>query len=238
VTTVVDSAGARCLPAGRASDASEIERFPIRNLVVLSGRAGVGKTDVLRALGCQGAQVIDLEALACHRGSAFGALGQPAQPSHTEFHARIATAWRAARPELPLFVEDEGDYLGSVGVPRSVLVRMRDADRVMLETPRPARVSRLLRDYGAFQVRDLAAAVRRAAPRLSSHSATTALHALARGEREEAVSALLPFYDRAYAHRLARNGSTPCLIRVDGTDADRAAAAILACIAETLTVVV
>ncbi len=110
---------------------------------------------------------------------------------------------------------------------------MRVADRVLLETPRSARVSRLLRDYGHFEVRDLAAAVRHSAPRLGPR-ARTALHALARGDREEAVSALLPFYDRAYAHRIARNGSAPCLIRVDGTDADRAAGTILACVAETL----
>src|SRR5262249_6951453 len=132
----------------------------------LCGPAGSGKTDLLRALAARGAQVIDLEALASHRGSAFGALGQAPQPSHDTFQLRVVAAWRAARPDRPLFVEDEADYLGSVGVPAAVLARLRAAARIVLDTPRAARVGRLLRDYGAFPAPELADAIRRAAPRL------------------------------------------------------------------------
>lgn len=201
---------------------------------MLSGGAGAGKTEVLRALERRGAHIIDLEGLACHRGSAFGGLGQPRQPSHTAFHDAVADAWGAGRPDLPLFIEDEGEYLGSVGVPRQLLARMRIADRVMLETPRAARVSRLLRDYGVFDARDLIAAMRRAAARLGAQQTRTALDALARGDRADAVSTLLPFYDRAYAHRLDQIRGSACLCTVDGTDAARAAAAILARVSDSL----
>jgi tRNA 2-selenouridine synthase len=201
---------------------------------VLSGGAGAGKTEVLRILARRGAHIVDLEGLACHRGSAFGGLGQPGQPSHTAFHDAVAGAWRAARPDLPLFIEDEGEYLGSVGVPRQLLARMRLADRVMIETPRAARVSRLLRDYGDFDACDLIAAIHRAGPRLGAQPTRTALEALTRGDRAHAVSTLLLFYDRAYAHRLDQIRESACLCTVDGTDAGRAAAAILARVSDAL----
>jgi hypothetical protein len=84
----------------------------------------------------------------------------------------------------------------------------------------------------------LAAALHRIAPRLGSHNARTALDALARGDRAAAVSTLLPYYDHAYAHRLARNGSMPYLISVDGADVHRAADAILAAVADAQAIAV
>jgi tRNA 2-selenouridine synthase len=176
---------------------------------------------VLRSLVTYGAQVVDLEALACHRGSAFGALGQPPQPSHRAFQARVAAALRASRPDAPLFIEDEGEYLGSVGVPPSLFLRMRAAARVLLDTPRAARLSRLVTEYGGMPARDLAAAIRRLVPRIGRSEAASALNAVARGDIEAAIAAVLPFYDRAYAHRFAL--AEPVVLRcVDGTDADRA----------------
>jgi tRNA 2-selenouridine synthase len=239
VTPVVDSADARSLPASRAFAAGAVHDLPARRLVTLSGPAGSGKTDVLKALAERGAQAIDLEALACHRGSAFGGLDRRPQPSHDTFQRTVLAAWRAARPDWPLFIEDEGDYLGSVGVPASVLARLRAADRVVVETARAHRLSRLLRDYGGVPTHALAGAVRRAAPRLGSGAASAALDALARGDREAVVDALLPFYDRAYTHRTAADRPpTSCLICVDGADVPRAAAAILAVVAAAPAVAV
>jgi tRNA 2-selenouridine synthase len=197
----------------------------MRDLVVLSGHAGAGKTAVLRALARGGAQVIDLEALACHRGSAFGGLGQAAQPSHRDFQAQVAAAWSGSRPDAPLFIEEEGEYLGGVGVPPTVLLRMRAAVHVLIDTPSIARVSRLAREYRRVPAADLAAAIRRLVPRIGHSTATAALDAVTRHDTEAAVTAVLPFYDRAYAHRFTRTGST-VLGRVDGTDADRAAKTI------------
>lgn len=203
MTFVVDSADARELPTRCAFLFANAHEFPARRLIVLSGPTGAGKTAVLRALAARGAQVVDLEALACHRGSTFGSLGQPVQPSHAEFQARVVTAWHAARPGLPLFIEDEGEYLGSVGLPPALVDLMRCADRILLDPPQEVRIARLVREYADCSAPLLAAAIRRAAPRLGQERVRVSLAALTRENRGSAVRALLAYYDQAYSHRLA-----------------------------------
>lgn len=120
------------------------------SLVVLCGRTGSAKSRLLQALQAAGAQVLDLEALACHRGSVLGPLpGQP-QPSQKAFERLVWQALQGLDPARPVFVESESRTIGRLRVPEALLQRMRAAPCVHLQMPLDARVRFLLHDYEHF----------------------------------------------------------------------------------------
>ncbi len=130
----------------------DLEQLPARfEFHVLAGRTGSGKTRLLQALRAQGAQVLDLEALACHRGSVLGGLpGQP-QPPQKRFDTLLWQALRALDPARPVFVESESQKVGNVRVPDSLIGRLREHGRcTVVEMDESARVELLLQEYGFF----------------------------------------------------------------------------------------
>jgi len=121
------------------------------NFVVIGGRTGSGKSRLLQTLAAQGAQVLDLEALACHRGSVLGALPGQAQPSQKQFETRVWHALRQVDPQRPVFVESESRKIGALQLPQALILRMRHHGRVgLVDMPLPARVNLLLEDYAHF----------------------------------------------------------------------------------------
>ena len=125
-----------------------LEQLPARlPLVVLCGATGSAKTRVLQALAAQGEQVLDLEALACHKGSLLGELPSAAQPAQTAFETAIASVLESADPARPLYVEGEGRRIGRLNVPVPLVDRMRASPCVELQAPPSVRLAYLLRDY-------------------------------------------------------------------------------------------
>jgi len=186
-------------------------------LVVLRGKVGVGKTAVLRALAAAGGAALDLEALAAHRGSAFGGAGLGAQPSHRTFQERLIAAWRSLEGSGVVFVEHEGPYVGSVGLPPSLVTAIDLADGVVLSAPDGARVDRIIAEYGAAPVEDLFLGLRRVERRLGKHRFAAAWRALERNDLPGAVRALLPYYDAAYSHQIASaKGATLAVVETGG----------------------
>jgi tRNA 2-selenouridine synthase len=119
---------------------------------VLCGRTGSGKTRLLQALQREGAQVLDLEALAAHRGSVLGALPDAPQPSQKAFDSALWAALRGLDAGRPVFVESESRKIGRIRLPETQLDAMR-GDRsgcLWIEMPEAARVELLLQDYGHF----------------------------------------------------------------------------------------
>lgn len=117
---------------------------------VVCGTTGSGKTRLLKALQAEGAQVLDLEALACHRSSVLGALPGIDQPSQKHFDMRIWDAVRRFDPALPVFVESESKKVGNVAVPEALILSMRQSPCISLQLPNPLRVALLLEDYDYF----------------------------------------------------------------------------------------
>jgi len=138
--------------AFRAVVRGELETLPARlRLVVLAGRTGSGKTRLLQALRVEGAQVLDLEGLACHRGSILGALPDTPQPAQKRFDTLVWQALRGFDPLRPVFVESESKRIGRLQVPQALLDRMRADSRVLrVQMPDAGRVQLLLEDYGFF----------------------------------------------------------------------------------------
>lgn len=136
----------------RAVVLQDLAAWPARfDFRVLAGRTGSGKTRLLQALAAEGAQVLDLEGLACHRGSILGNLpGQP-QPSQKQFDNRLWQALRQLDATRPVFVESESKKIGRLQLPDALIAHMHAHGRVMrVEMPDAARVQLLLEDYGFF----------------------------------------------------------------------------------------
>jgi tRNA 2-selenouridine synthase len=177
--------------------------FLISQLVVLRGETGTGKTDILAALAGRGAQVLDLEALAGHRGSAFGGLGLGRQPSHRAFQARVRAALCSFDRARPVYLEHEGAYIGAVGLPAALVEQMAIADGIRLRCAIPRRAERIAAQYRGVALEELEAALGRVERRLGPDLGRTIRALLREGRLVAAVEALLPYYDQAYQHQLA-----------------------------------
>ena len=114
---------------------------------VLCGPTGSAKTRVLTALGQLGAQTLDLEAIAAHRGSVLGALSDRSQPSQKRFETELYARLVRMNPAHPVFVEAESRKIGRLHVPEALIMQIRAGDCVVIEATRDARLGFLVRDY-------------------------------------------------------------------------------------------
>ncbi|MBL8992652.1 MAG: tRNA 2-selenouridine(34) synthase MnmH [Spirochaetia bacterium] len=176
-----------------------------RSLRILGGLTGSGKTTLLKSLGERGEQIADLEGLAGHRGSAFGTLGMPAQPTSEQFENALALVLAPLHPDKPLWLEDESRMIGKAAIPTALWLQMRKAPLYLVEKTREERVENLVRDYGSFSAADLSSCVERISKKLGGALTTELLVKLAAGERRSVCEAVLDYYDRTYLFALKRN---------------------------------
>lgn len=211
----------------------DLEALPQRLLFrVLAGRTGSAKSRLLRALAEAGEQVLDLEALACHRGSVLGPEpGQP-QPSQKAFETAIWQALRSLRAQHVVWVESESRTIGRLRVPEALMQHMRAAPCVEVQMPVAARVAYLLEDYAHFAAEPEAFCQRLDALRaVQGHAVIDAWQAQVRhGELAAVVEALLlQHYDPVYGRSTPRNyvqfGQAHALALADGTPTSLQAAA-------------
>lgn len=173
-----------------------------RTLLILGGRTGSGKTEILHRMARLGAQVVDLEGMAGHRGSAFGAVAGCPQPTCEHFENRLAVALSQRDPLLPIWVEDECENLGCVNLPRFFFRQLRAAPVLVLQMPWRARLERVLAEYGGMPRDAMAAGLERIKKRLGGLEHKRGLCCLARGDLPGFAAILLEYYDRAYAKQL------------------------------------
>ncbi|MRX06304.1 tRNA 2-selenouridine(34) synthase MnmH [Pseudoduganella sp. FT25W] len=127
-----------------------LEQPPALNFKVVCGTTGSGKSRLLETLHAQGAQVLDLEQLAAHRGSVLGHLPSQPQPSQKAFESHIWDVLRRFDPARPVFVEAESKKVGNLRVPAALMDAMRAADCIALTLSRADRVRLLMQDYQHF----------------------------------------------------------------------------------------
>jgi tRNA 2-selenouridine synthase len=136
--------------AFRAHVNAELEQAPALNFRVICGTTGSGKSRLLEMLHAQGAQVLDLEQLAAHRGSVLGDLPSQPQPSQKAFESSIWNRLRRFDPARPVFVESESKKVGNLRVPAALMDTMRASDCISLTLSRANRVRLLMEDYEHF----------------------------------------------------------------------------------------
>jgi tRNA 2-selenouridine synthase len=204
-------------------------RFQYR---VVCGVTGSGKSRLLQRLAAEGQQVLDLEALANHRGSVLGLVPGSPQPGQKQFESRVWDALRGFEPSRPVIVESESKKVGDLRVPETLIACMRASPCIQLELPLEARVQLLMDDYDFF-VRDTETFCQRldALRVLRGHEVVDAWQAAARaGRTAEVVRELLVnHYDPIYRQSMKRNftglAQPLAVIEWDGGEATLAAAA-------------
>lgn len=137
--------------AWRREVVAELEVLPRQfRYRVLCGATGSAKSRILQAIGALGEQIVDLEALACHKGSVLGVLPDAPQPPQKHFETMLLTTLRQLDPARPVYVEAESRKIGRLQVPDAMIESIRAGDCLAIEAPLSARVDFLLRDYDYF----------------------------------------------------------------------------------------
>lgn len=188
-------------------------------LRVLGGYTGSGKTYVLKTLEELGEQIIDLEGLANHKGSAFGALGEKKQPSSEYFENLLFEECRSLDFDKPIWIEDESARIGCVQLPKALFEQMREQKLYFLDIPKEERAKHLEKEYGCFDNKLLAKAVEVIRKRLGGQHVRAVLEALDRNDYFCVAMITLKYYDKAYLYgvekRLADKVQKICLPAVD-----------------------
>jgi tRNA 2-selenouridine synthase len=188
------------------------------NYIILGGLTGSGKTEILKTMSMSGHQVIDLEGIACHKGSAFGSLGQPPQPSSEHFANLLYREISEADMNKPIWLEDESKSIGSVFMPDKFYTVMQESPVIALLMDVKTRIPRLLKEYSAHSKEELIAAVLRISKRLGGDLTKESIKSIESGDFTRAIEITLGYYDKTYMYGLKRRPEKN--IRYIETDTD------------------
>jgi tRNA 2-selenouridine synthase len=173
-------------------------------LSVLGGYTGSGKTIILKQLAAKNIQVLDLEELANHRGSAFGSLGMPEQPTNEMFENLIGCQLQKLNPKNPIWIEDESSMIGRCKVPKPIYDGIRNNTIYFLEIDFEQRTQNILVDYGTFDKEILKATTLKLSKRLGDLRTREALEMLENNNMNEWAKAMLIYYDKTYLFGLSK----------------------------------
>lgn len=170
----------------------------LQHLIVLQGPTGCGKTDILKELEKSGEQIIDLEKRACHKGSAFGALGMGEQPNTAHFQNSLYADLLALDTSKRIWIESESLSIGKVYLPQSLWETMNQSDVIELDVPKNIRAKRVVKEYGGIATCDLADSIKKIQSRFGGNRVNDALNLLEENKLEEVALLLLDYYDKSY----------------------------------------
>lgn len=200
----------------------------IKNLIILQGSTGTGKTEILRRMQAMGEQVIDLEKAANHRGSAFGDVGLGEQPSSQQFqndiHAELIRMDRGRR----IWVESESLTIGKVYLPETLWEKMNRSMLVEVEIPREKRLERIVAEYGAFNSEILIERTLKIQKRFGGNNVREVVGLIREGNLKAAADLLLKYYDKSYRFSQEKyKGIQPGIISSETGDATKNAELII-----------
>lgn len=183
------------------------ELIGLKNLIVLAGPTGSGKTAILHEMKASGVQIIDLEGLAIHRGSVFGSIGLPKQPSNQQFQNDLYAEMAKMDPTKPVWVESESLTIGSVYLPQSFWDSMNESPSVEIGMSRKNRVKRLVDEYGKMPLADLKDSIIKIQQNFGGNRVKESLESLAENDLARVAKLLLEYYDKRYEFGRQRNRS-------------------------------
>lgn len=176
----------------------------VENLLILGGMTGAGKTEILHELKRNGAQVIDLEGIANHKGSAFGNLMDVEQPTSEMFNNVVWKQISKFSSSRPIWIEDESRTIGTVYLFEDLYQNMLNSPVVMIEKDRSERAGKLAREYGELSQELLKHGFEKIRKRLGGQHVNAASDAIDDGDLKTAAEIGLAYYDKAYAHTILK----------------------------------
>jgi len=197
------------------------------NLILLTGCTGSGKSEILRGLKASGQQVIDLETLASHKGSAFGGLFMNPQPTTAQVQNNLFEEILQLDPQQPIWVEDESIAIGHIFLPRDFWLQMNNSSLVQVLVDKDVRVKRLVEEYGKADKDEFLAIMSKIVKRLGGQHFNTAKQKLLEDDMQAVMQVLLTYYDKAYLHSIEkRKDKMKKIVKWDGEEIGDAVRAI------------
>ncbi len=172
--------------------------------IVIGGLTGSGKTAVLKSLAEMGEQILDLEHLAHHKGSAFGNLGEKAQHSTEHFENKICSELLPLQMNRTIWIEDESRNIGRNIIPAGIYDQIRSAPVIFLDVPLMERVKRLVEDYAGFSKDELCGSIHKISQRLGGNITRKAIEAVTKGDYKLTAEMVLHYYDKTYLFGLSK----------------------------------
>ena len=182
---------------------------------ILGGYTGSGKTELIKAMEKQGEIVVDLEAIAKHKGSAFGNIGMPPQPGQEMFENLLGMELRDkvgqknngatgsgithspyAIQQTPIWMEDESQRIGLVNLPGKLWATMRSSRIFFLDIPFEQRLQHIVEEYGGLKKESMIDAIGRIKEKLGGLNAKMAIEFLEQDNYSECFNILLKYYDK------------------------------------------
>jgi tRNA 2-selenouridine synthase len=180
-----------------------------RRFIILGGMTGSGKTKWLRELQRMGEPVVDLEALAVHRGSVFGSIGLGPQPTNEQFENELFRALRDFKPDEVIWLEDESRQIGRIFLPEPFYQAMIASPLIRISIPDEMRIQIILDEYAGLDADALIRSVQKIARRLGGLTTRKVVESIENRSFHEAVSLLLPYYDKTYGHSFQSRPEQP-----------------------------
>jgi tRNA 2-selenouridine synthase len=178
---------------------------------IVGGYTGSGKTEVLKELQGKGEAVVDIEGVANHKGSAFGNIGLPKQPSQEMFENILAIQLSTVNEQRTtangqrsscIWMEDESQRIGDVNIPTNFFRYMRTKPVLFLDIPFEARLDHIVEEYGQLDRDKMVDAITRIQKRLGGLEAQNAINYMMEGNLKESFRILLRYYDKWYGKSL------------------------------------
>lgn len=177
------------------------------NLILLTGCTGSGKSEVLRALKSQGEQVLDLENLANHKGSAFGGLLMSPQPTTEQFQNELFEEILLLDQSRRIWVEDESIAIGKIFLPPDFWQTMSQAPLVQMDVTKEVRIQRLVSEYGPADRDEFLTIMSKIVKKLGGQHFNSAKEKLLQGDMVSVIDILLTYYDKAYLQSIEKRKS-------------------------------
>jgi tRNA 2-selenouridine synthase len=175
-----------------------------RKYIVLGGLTGSGKTEILKFMKKAGHQVIDLEGIACHKGSAFGSLGQASQPTSEHFANLLYHELEKTDRSKEIWLEDESKNIGTVFIPDGFFHNLRESPIIALLMDVKTRLPRLIEEYSIFPKEELISSITRISKRLGGDFTSEAVKSVEVDNFARAIEITLNYYDKTYMFGLKK----------------------------------